>query len=97
MTPQNFKSLLSAARREPAPEPPAGFAARVMDAVRRENPSGPLSLLDQFDRLVPRLALAAAALIVLCLTADFCLQTASSGDLSGDTVLASEQWLFAAQ
>ncbi len=99
MSPKNLNSLFTSARREAAPAPPPDFAARVLTTVRREaqSPAAPLSLLDQLDRLVPRLALAAAALIVLCVAAELTLHAAGANDFSEDLALASEQWLFAAQ
>jgi len=74
MNEQKLKQLFAAARREPAPAPPSEFSDSVLRALRREpTPADtlPWGLFEQLNRLFPRVALAAAAIILLCLAADF--------------------------
>lgn len=69
MNNQKLQKLFAAARRQPAPEPPADFAADVLRAARNAN-STPgtqgYSLADQLNGLFPRVAFAALAVILLC-------------------------------
>ena len=74
MNEKKIKQLFTAARNEAAPLPPPDFAADVLRAVRREPAAAAApatSLFDQLNFLFPRFALAAAAVIVLCVAADF--------------------------
>ena len=69
MNQKKMEQLFAAARRSKAPEPPADFAADVLRAVRhlpqdRQTAGG--GVLEQLNSWFPRVALAAAALIVLC-------------------------------
>ena len=95
MNEQKLQKLFSSARSEPAPGPAAGFEARVMRALRRESRPAAFSLADQVGDLFPRMALAAAMVIGLCVAADLCLSAFVQGDLSASVAEASEQWLFA--
>ena len=74
MNEKKLNQLFTSARNETAPPPPADFAADVLRAVHREptvaaTPAA--SLFDQLNFLFPRLALAAAVVIGLCVAADF--------------------------
>ena len=74
MNEEKIKQLFTAARSEAAPLPPADFAADVLRTVRREPPvvaAQSTSLFDQLNFLFPRLALAAAVVIGLCVVANF--------------------------
>jgi hypothetical protein len=95
MNEQKLQKLFNAARDEPAQGPAAGFEARVMRALRREPRPEPFSLAEQLGELFPRLALAAAMVIGLCVAADLCLSAFVQADLSASVAEASEQWLFA--
>jgi hypothetical protein len=96
MNDEEMKRLMVSARREVAPSPPEGFAARVMMAVRREPRALPMTLWEQLDAIFPRLAFAAAAVIAACLLADFCHSAMRPSDLSAGLDEISEQWLYAA-
>lgn len=92
MNDQKLNQLFAAARREAPAVPPAGFEWQVQQALRRE----PLAtesagVLEQLSRLFPRLAFASAAVMVLCVTGDWVLQ--SPGLTEGVTQLA-RQWLL---
>ena len=74
MNEKKLNQLFASARNEAAPPPPADFAADVLRAVHREpTVAAPpaASLFDQLNFLFPRLALAAAVVIGLCVAADF--------------------------
>jgi hypothetical protein len=96
MNEHDLKKLMDAARRETPPAPPADFAARMMTAVRREPRATPVTLWEQLDRLFPRLAFAAAAVIAVCVAADLCQSALYPSNLTTDLDEISEQWLFAA-
>ena len=74
-----MKKLFAAARRDLAPTAPETFVDDVLRAVRRESagrPADALSVLEHLNGWFPRVALAAAALIVLCVAADLGLTAA---------------------
>jgi hypothetical protein len=95
MNEQKLQKLISAARAEPAPVLSPGFETQVMHALRREEKAELASLFDQLGELVPRLALAAALVIGMCVAAEVCLSTLGPMDLSEGVTQVSEQWLFA--
>ena len=97
MNEQKLKRLFVAARKETAPAPPAGFAADVLRAVRREKPISlpeTFSVFDQLNRFFPKLAWAAAAIIVLGVATDFGLAAAGGPDLSDGLSQISAQWFL---
>lgn len=97
MNEKKLQELFEAARRETGPEPPAGFATAVMRALRREAPLGREAAGDLLNALFPRVALAAAGFIGLCVLADVC---GSARDRSGMWAAMNEirsQWLFTAE
>ena len=83
MNDRKLKQLFASARKATAPTPPADFAADVLRMIRHEPPAAPatISIFDQLNLWFPRLALAASAVIVLCLAADWGL--AAVGVLPG--------------
>ena len=99
MNAKKLNQLFAAARNETTPVPPADFAADVLRAVRREPPLPleTLSVFDQLNSLFPRLALAAAAVIVLCAVADFGLTAAGLPEVGDGTARVSAQFLFNAE
>ena len=96
MNENKMNQLFAAARNQTAPLPSAGFAADVSRAVRREPPLPPalFSICDQLDFWFPRLALAAVAVIVLCVAADFGLTAAGLPEVGDGAAQASAQFLF---
>jgi len=97
MNEQKLKKLFAAARNETAPVPPADFAADVLRTVRREKPIPPpetFSIFDQLNQLFPKLAWAAAAMIVLGVATDFGLTAAGVPNLGDGVSQVSSQWLF---
>jgi len=97
MNERKWKQLLTAARSEPAPMPPEDFAADVVRAIRRTSPvTAPesFSIFDQLNVLFPRLAWAAAAVIVLSLAADWGLTAAGLPGLGDGVSQISAQWLL---
>lgn len=97
MNKRKLNRLFELARNEPAPAPPEDFAADVLRAVRRE-PRGAmaeaLSIFDQLNLLFPRIALAAVAVIVLCVAVDFGLTAAGIPGLGDGLSQISAQWLL---
>lgn len=94
---RKLKKLFASARRETTPVPPENFAADVLRAVCREGPvAAPktISIFDQLNRLFPRLALAASAVIVLCVAADYGLTAAGMPGLSDGLSQLSAQWFL---
>jgi hypothetical protein len=97
MNEQKLKKLFAAARNETAPAPSEHFATDVLRAIGRENqisPAETFSVFDQLNLLFPRFALAAAALIVLGIAADFGLTAAGVPNLSDGVSQVSAQWLL---
>jgi len=97
MNENKLKLLFAWARNEPAPVPPDGFAADVLRAIRRDpadEKPGKFSLLDQWSRLFPRLAIAAVTVIVLCVAADYGLTAAGVPGLGDGVAQISAQWLL---
>jgi hypothetical protein len=98
MNERKWRQLLTAARNEPAPVPPKDFAADVLRAIHHAGPEqspGALSLPDQLNLLFPRLAWAAAAVIALCLVADWGLTAAGVPGLADGMSQISGQWILA--
>jgi hypothetical protein len=92
MNDKKLQSLFGAARRSAAPTPPADFAADVLRAVRQLPPSRPTAapgIFDQLNAWFPRLAIAAFALIVLCLALD--LGDTVSGAGAGKSASADDE------
>jgi anti-sigma-K factor RskA len=97
MNEKKLKQLFAAARNEVAPAPSVDFAGDVLRAVRREAlpaPAASLSVWDHLNALFPRLALAAAAVIVLCVAADWGLTVAGVPVISDGATQLTSQFLF---
>jgi hypothetical protein len=97
MNNRKLKRLFASARQETAPVPPEDFAADVLRAIRREPPAAApesIPIFDQLNRWFPRLALAASAVIVLCVAADFGLTAAGVPGLSDGVSQLSAQWFL---
>jgi len=87
------KQLMTAARRVPALEAPAGFDAGVLRAIRDDLPNpvaSAASMMEQLAALFPRLA--AAALLVIVAAAAF--EYFAGGDVAAQLAEASDQWLL---
>jgi len=97
MNKRKLNQLFELARTEPAPDPPKDFAADVLRAIHREPQDaapGTLTIFDQLNLLFPRLAFAAAAVIVLCVVLDFGLTAAGVPGLGDGLSQISSQWLL---
>lgn len=94
MNPHKLQKLFDSAKREPAPKAEPGFDQQVMSAIRQEIPARAASLAEQLNALFPRLAVAAATVILLCLAADWALANMSGTDLASGVSMVSEDWLF---
>jgi len=97
MNKRKLNRLFELARTKAAPVPPDEFAADVLRAVRREPPgvvSGALTVSDPLNRWFPRIAFAAAMIIVLCLAVDFGLTAAGMPGLGDEVSQISAQWFL---
>lgn len=94
MNDDKLQRLFRSARNESTPPGPEDFDRRVVQAIRRETDSAPISLFDQLGALFPRLALASVLLIALCVAADIGLSALGQSDLESGVAQISEQWLF---
>ena len=97
MNKQKLTMLFAAARKEPAPVPPGDFADDVLRAIRCEPPVAvprAVSIFDQLDRLFPRIALAAAAVIILAVAFDLSLTAAGVPSLGDGLSQVSDQWIL---
>ncbi len=95
MKKDKLERLFNAAGNESPPQPGPDFVARVMRDLRKASAPIPASVWDQLNALFPRLAFAAAVLIVLCVTTDWVLTSLSGSDLASGVSRLSEEWLFA--
>ena len=98
MNEQKLKQLLESARGETPPAPSTGFDTRVMQAIRRDardDDAESVSLLDQLNALFPRLAFAAAAIIVLCVAGELIASALQLPGVTEGVARASDHWLFA--
>lgn len=97
MNENKLKRLFAAARNEPTPLASPDFHADVLRAVRHEPspiPAAAAILWDHLNALFPRVALAAAAVIVLCVAADYGLTAAGLPGVSDGAAQVTSQFLF---
>jgi len=97
MNERKWNQLFAAARKESAPLPPEDFADDVLFAIRRAGPtaaSETFSLFEQLNLLFPRLAWAAAAIIVLSVAADWGLTASGLPGLGDGMSQISAQWFL---
>ena len=92
MNERKLKQLFGAARKETPPAPPEDFAQRVMQAVRRDaaTPPAEVTLFDQLNQLFPRIAWAAAVVLVLCVAGE--LVSSATQPSFNDVAQLSDQW-----
>jgi hypothetical protein len=96
MNEKKIKQLFAAARQEPAPAPPADFAADVLRVVRQAPTRLPesFSVWNHLDRLFPRVAAAAAAAILFCVAADWGITAAGYPGIDEAAAQVTSQILF---
>ena len=95
MKDEKLKKLFELARTEIPPDAPEGFDTGVIRAVRNETRLV-VSWWEQIGELFPRLALATALVLGLCVAGEVYFSTEYSTSLTADVGAISEQWLFAA-
>ena len=95
MNERKLKQLFNAARNEPPPAPSDSFDVQVMWAIHREGKPAAVSLFDQLNRLFPRVAWAAALVIVLCVAGEFASSAMHLPGLNDGLAQISDQWFFA--
>ena len=91
-----LKQLFARARNDRPPAPPVDFVEDVLSAIRRAPADAPenVSFFDQLNLLFPRIALAASAVIVLCVALDYGLTAAGIPSLGDGAAQLSAQWLL---
>ncbi len=93
-----FKKLFALARKDGAPAVADGFDARVLAAVRREERAAPVSVWEQLGEMFPRLAVATALVMGLCVFTDYYFasnqRTTVSGMLTELSDGAQQNYLF---
>ena len=94
MKDDKLRRLFDAARHEPRAKAGPDFEPRVMKALRAEPLASPSSLWEQLNHLFPRLAIASATVILLCVAGDVVLSHWSGADLAANATQISEEWLF---
>lgn len=84
MNEKNLNRLFALARGERPPAPSADFAGAVLRAIRREPMPARRghSLWDQLEAWFPRVAAAAAGIIILCAAADWALAADGTPDMT---------------
>ncbi len=87
-----LKQLFAAAKRETPAGPAEGFERLVMQQIQRNPARAELSISDLLGMWFPRLAVAAAALIALCVIGDF-VSSSNSPSLSESAAQLSDQML----
>jgi hypothetical protein len=100
MNERKLKQLFASARKESGPAAPADFAEDVLHAVRggpRPMRANSFSVWEHLNGLFPRLALAAALVIVLCAAADWGLTAAGLPGVSDGAVQVTSQYFFNAE
>ena len=93
MNKDKLSRLLKRASEEQSPVPPVDFTWRVTQAIHH----GPLlsnTLFDQLNDLFPRLAVAAALVMCLCVITDFYFSAQDGTGLIPGVAQISEDWLF---
>lgn len=91
MNDQRLKELFGAAKRETSTAPGEGFDLLVLQQIRRNPQRAELSIPDLLGRWFPRLALAAVAVIALCVVGDL-LYTSDSPSLTDNAAQVSDQY-----
>jgi len=97
MNENKLKQLFAAARQEPAPVPGTDFAPGVLRAIRQQplrRAGDAFSIWDHLNGLFPRVALAALAVIILCVAADYGFTEAGLPGVSDGAAQVSAQYLF---
>lgn len=91
MKPDRLKKLFTAAARVETPAGADDLPERITRLIRREANAPTPGLFEQLGLLLPRVAVLAAAVLVLCAVIAF----SGADDLSAAATQLSEQWLFA--
>ena len=94
MNERKWKQLFAAVRQTPAPAPSEAFESNVVRAIRNERSAETPSIFDPLNRLFPRLAWAAAAIIGLSVAADWGLTAAGVPGLGDGMSQISAQWFL---
>lgn len=90
MNDKKLNQLFDAVRREMAPTPAEGFEQLVMQQISRDPRRTELSISDVLNLWFPRLAAAAAAVIVLCVIGEYVSSGPSLADSATQLQLLAE-------
>lgn len=96
MNRRKLNHLFTWARNDQSPVPPNDFPDDVLRAIRGEAAIAgeSISLPDQLNLFFPRIALAASAVIVICVVLDYGLTAAGIPSLSDGAAQLSAQWFL---
>ena len=97
MNDRKLNRVFAAARQETFPAPTESFARDVTAAARQESREETRTLLDQLGLSFPRYAMAAGALIVLCLFAEVGQKLLADPEAPDDFTELCAQWLYTAK
>jgi hypothetical protein len=89
MNDRKLNQLFNAASRETPAAPTEGFESLVMQQISRHPARAELSISDLLGQWFPRLAVAAAAIIAVCVIGDF---VSSGPSLTDSAVQLSDQY-----
>jgi len=88
---EKLNRLFAAAKRDQPTAPDEGFASLVMQQIQRNHARPELSISDLLGMWFPRLAVAAAALIALCVIGEF-VSSSNAPSLSESAAQLSVQY-----
>jgi len=97
MNDPKLNRIFATARRDVCPTPTEDFARGVAAAARQQIREEPRTLLDQLGLLFPRYAVAAGALIVLCIFAEVGQTFLANPEGSDEFTELCAQWLYTAK
>ncbi len=92
MKDEQLNKLFRAVKGEMSPAPQEGFDLLVMQQIRRNPSRIELTMTDLLGRWFPRLALAAVAVIALCVAGDL-VYSSNAPSLSDSAAQLSDQYL----
>lgn len=94
MKDKKLNQLFAAARREPPPAVPAGFADRVQRSLATEAEPIVIGFIDQINRNFTRYALGAAAAIMLCAAVELSQSFRQEPSIDDDVEQICSDWML---
>ncbi|MFT3783986.1 MAG: hypothetical protein QM790_18395 [Nibricoccus sp.] len=96
MKDKKLNELFTAARREKAPDVPAGFAERVLRNLPTSVSTQPvvISFVDQLNRNFARYAVACAAAIAICAAVEVSQRVSQDSTIDDDVEQICSDWML---